>query len=107
MKKPRRNHSASFQARVALEAIRGHKTVAQIAAHHEVCACTDNPLPTCCATSSRQVCSLRRRLIFPIACSSHAFTETAFSAPTRETEERLLVIAYGAQALGEPTCRGP
>ena len=36
MKKPRRNHSASFKARVALEAIRGEKTVAQIAAHHEV-----------------------------------------------------------------------
>lgn len=36
MKKPRRNHSASFKAQVALEAIRGEKTVAQIAAHHEV-----------------------------------------------------------------------
>ena len=36
MKKPRRNHSASFKARVALEAIRGEKTVAEIAAHHEV-----------------------------------------------------------------------
>lgn len=36
MKKPRRNHSAAFKARVALEAVRGEKTVAQIAAHHEV-----------------------------------------------------------------------
>jgi transposase len=36
MKKPRRNHSASFKARIALEAIRGEKTVAEIAAHHEV-----------------------------------------------------------------------
>jgi hypothetical protein len=34
MRKPRRNHSAAFKARVALEAIRGEKTVAQIAAHH-------------------------------------------------------------------------
>jgi len=32
MRKPRRNHSAAFKARVALEAIRGEKTVAQIAA---------------------------------------------------------------------------
>jgi transposase-like protein len=32
MKKPRRNHSPAFKARVALEAIRGEKTVAQIAA---------------------------------------------------------------------------
>jgi transposase len=36
MKKPRGNHSAAFKARVALEAIRGEKTVAEIAAHHEV-----------------------------------------------------------------------
>ena len=36
MKKSRRNHSAAFKARVALEAIRGEKTVAEIAAHHEV-----------------------------------------------------------------------
>ena len=36
MRKPRRNHSAAFKARIALEAIRGEKTVAEIAAHHEV-----------------------------------------------------------------------
>ena len=36
MRKPRRNHSAAFKARVALEAIRGEQTVAEIAAHHEV-----------------------------------------------------------------------
>jgi transposase-like protein len=36
MRKPRRNHSAAFKARIALEAIRGEKTVAQIAARHEV-----------------------------------------------------------------------
>ena len=36
MRKPRRNHSAAFKARVALEAIRGEKTIAEIAAHHEV-----------------------------------------------------------------------
>jgi transposase len=36
MRKPRRNHSPAFKARIALEAIRGEKTVAEIAAHHEV-----------------------------------------------------------------------
>src|SRR6202035_3759989 len=36
MRKPRRNHSAAFKARVALEAIRGEKTVAEMAGHHEV-----------------------------------------------------------------------
>ncbi|MDE2220148.1 MAG: IS3 family transposase [Gammaproteobacteria bacterium] len=36
MKKPRRNHSAVFKARIALEAVRGEKTVAELAAHHQV-----------------------------------------------------------------------
>ena len=36
MRKPRRNHSAKFKAQVALEALRGEKTIAEIAAHHEV-----------------------------------------------------------------------
>jgi transposase len=36
MRRPRRNHSAKFKAQVALEAIRGEKTIAQIAAHHQV-----------------------------------------------------------------------
>ena len=35
MRKPRRNHSAKFKAPVALEAIRGEKTIAEIAAHHK------------------------------------------------------------------------
>jgi len=36
MRSPRRNHSAAFKARVALEALRGEKTIVEIAAHHEV-----------------------------------------------------------------------
>ena len=36
MRKPRRNHSAAFKARIALEAIGGEKMVAEIASHHEV-----------------------------------------------------------------------
>src|SRR5688572_20268920 len=36
MRRPRRNHSSAFKARIALEAIRGEKTVAQIAAHHQL-----------------------------------------------------------------------
>jgi transposase len=36
MKKPRRNHSAQFKARVAMETLRGIKTVAEIAAENNL-----------------------------------------------------------------------
>lgn len=36
MRRPRRNHSAAFKARIALEAIRGEKTLAELAAQHDV-----------------------------------------------------------------------
>lgn len=36
MKKSRRNHSAAFKARVALAAIAGDKTVAEVAQHFQV-----------------------------------------------------------------------
>jgi len=36
MKRPRRNHSSAFKAKVALEAIRGDRTLAELAARHEV-----------------------------------------------------------------------
>ena len=36
MKKQRRKHSSEFKARVALEAIRGVKTVSQIAQEYEI-----------------------------------------------------------------------
>lgn len=35
-KRPRRNHSPAFKAKVALEAIRGQLTVAELAQRHEV-----------------------------------------------------------------------
>ena len=36
MRRPRRNHSSAFKARIAKEAIEGLKTVAEIAADNEV-----------------------------------------------------------------------
>jgi transposase len=36
MRRPRRNHSPAFKARVALEALRGEKTVAEIAKQYDV-----------------------------------------------------------------------
>ena len=35
-KRPRRNHSAAFKAKVALDAIRGEKTLAELAKLHDV-----------------------------------------------------------------------
>jgi transposase-like protein len=36
MKQPRRNHSAAFKARIAMDAMRGVKTVAEIAAENSL-----------------------------------------------------------------------
>ncbi len=36
MTRPRSNHSPAFKAKVALEALKGEKTVAQLAAHYDV-----------------------------------------------------------------------
>ncbi|MEW5862572.1 MAG: transposase [Pseudomonadota bacterium] len=36
MRRPRRNHSAGFKAKVALAAIRGDKTLAELAEHFQV-----------------------------------------------------------------------
>lgn len=36
MRRPRRNHSPEFKARVALEALRGEQRVAELAQKHEV-----------------------------------------------------------------------
>ena len=36
MRRPRRNHSPAFKARVALEALRGEKTLADLAAQYDV-----------------------------------------------------------------------
>ena len=35
-KRPRRNHSAAFKAKVALAAVKGDRTVAEIAQQYEV-----------------------------------------------------------------------
>ena len=61
-KRPRRNHSAAFKAKVALAAVKGDKTVAEIAQQYEVHP-TRSPtgddscsiaLPTCSAAHRRR-----------------------------------------------------
>ena len=54
-KRPRRNHSAAFKAKVALAAVKGDKTVAEIAQQYEV-------HPTQVADWRRQLHSHRRRV---------------------------------------------
>jgi len=36
MRRPRRNHGAAFRARVALEALRGEQTLAELAQKYDV-----------------------------------------------------------------------
>jgi len=36
MKRPRRNHAASFKAKVAIAAIKGEKTIAELAGQYDV-----------------------------------------------------------------------
>lgn len=36
MRRPRRNHSPAFKAKVALEALKGEKTIAQLATQYDV-----------------------------------------------------------------------
>jgi transposase len=36
MSKTRRNHSPAFKAKVAVEALQGHRTIHEIASHHQV-----------------------------------------------------------------------
>ncbi len=35
-RRPRRNHSAAFKAKVALDAVKGDKTIAEVAQKHDV-----------------------------------------------------------------------
>jgi transposase-like protein len=55
MRKPSRNHSAAFKTRVALETIRGEKTVAEIAVHLPQNTCYFQWDEDCLSRNSHQV----------------------------------------------------
>ena len=63
MKRPRRNHSPAFKAKVALDALKGEKTIAQLAAHYDVHAnqtvCNDSPAKERCMCSDVVGCGSR------------------------------------------------
>jgi transposase len=70
MSKTRRNHSAAFKAKVAVEALQGHRTIHEIAAHHQV--------------HPNQVTQWRRQLVEQAATVFAGKSEGRATAPDRE-----------------------
>jgi transposase-like protein len=70
MSKTRRNHSPAFKAKVAVEALQGHRTIHEIAAHHQV--------------HPNQVTQWRRRLIEQAGTVFAGHQEGRDTAPDRE-----------------------
>ena len=64
-RRPRRNHSAAFKAKVALAAVKGDRTIAQLAEHFDV-----HPNQITTWKSSRTSVSAKQRPFRP--CSSTA-----------------------------------
>jgi hypothetical protein len=64
MRRPRRNHSAAFKVRVALEPLRDEKTVAEFAAQYEV---PPSPVTDLFAIGSRD---FRWRFLSPLIKTS-------------------------------------
>lgn len=81
-RKSRRNHTAAFKARVALEALREEKTVAELAKKYEV-------HPT-------QINEWKRQLV---AASSEAFERGASSSSAEPADLKELHAKIGQQAL--------
>ncbi len=77
MSKTRRNHSPAFKAKVAVEALQGHRTIHEIAAHHQV--------------HPNQITQWRRQLIEQ-AASVFAGKHEGHEANTRDREMLLAKI---------------
>jgi transposase-like protein len=88
MKQKRRNHSPEFKARVALEAIRGVKTVQQIAADNHLHPVQVTQWKTqimeCCglgvgrAKASMEGCGIRREIAL---CQLESFESESYIQP--------------------------
>ena len=59
-KRPRRNHSPLFKAKVAVDAIKGEKTLAELSKLHDVHATRSSIGRTSCS-NARPACSAPRR----------------------------------------------
>lgn len=77
MSKTRRNHSAAFKAKVAIEALQGHRTIHEIAAHHQA--------------HPNQVTQWRRRLVGQ-AVSVFAGNNEGHDAAAKDREALLAKI---------------
>jgi transposase len=70
MSKTRRNHSPLFKAKVAVEALQGHRTIHEIASHHQV--------------HPNQVTQWRRQLVEQAATVFAGKSAGGDAAPDRE-----------------------
>ena len=86
MKRPRRNRSPAFKAKVALEALKGEKTIAQLAVHYDVHA--------------KQITGWKTQLlenaagIFGAGAVESATDGSGFASYTRRSES--VQVYYGA-----------
>ena len=65
MKRPRRNHAAAFKAKVALAALRGDKTLAELAQQYDVHPQPDRPVEDSVTGARTRICLLPRPTVNP------------------------------------------
>jgi transposase len=70
MRRPRRNHSPTFKAKVALEALRGEKTLAELAKHHDMHPNQITSWKKEILDRAAEISAAKRRLRWPIVSGS-------------------------------------
>lgn len=69
-RRPRRNHSAAFKAKVAIEALADGKTIAEIAQKHDVCGIgiVKSPISSAASLSSVVTTALESSHVMTLIC---------------------------------------